>query len=202
VKHQYAKVVDKVYNCQISAYILCSNDEFYTLADARIFIFAKWKDDERRCCKAEVFTGYKSIIIKLIIDSKLVEEIMGEEVDFDFISGDVLYDRNVKLAWVLDKKQTLLDIHKDECIDLKEPAFSHVCKRKKGGTQRIENLISQGLTVTSSLLQFKLELQDYLPLISTRDVRLLIITLLFCTEKEMNMVIEQIGIRHRKDKPT
>ena len=127
---------------------------------------------------------------------------MGEEVDFDFISGDVLYDRNVKLAWVLDKKQTLLDIHKDECIDLKEPAFSHVCKRKKGGTQRIENLISQGLTVTSSLLQFKLELQDYLPLISTRDVRLLIITLLFCTEKEMNMVIEQIGIRHRKDKPT
>lgn len=48
------------------------------------------------------------------------------------------------------------------------------------------------------LLQFKLEYREDAPLISTRDARLLVIAILFCTQKEVDMVVGQMGIRHVK----
>lgn len=46
------------------------------------------------------------------------------------------------------------------------------------------------------ILQLKLSLQDDLPLLSVRDARILVIAINFCTQKEVDMCIGQMNIRH------
>lgn len=46
------------------------------------------------------------------------------------------------------------------------------------------------------ILQLKLLSQDEVPLLSVRDARILVIAINFCTQKEVDMCIQQMNIRH------
>ena len=48
------------------------------------------------------------------------------------------------------------------------------------------------------ILQVKLLGQDYTPLLSVRDARLLVIAINFCTQKEVDACIRQMEKRHRQ----
>lgn len=48
------------------------------------------------------------------------------------------------------------------------------------------------------ILKLKLEQQDEMPLLSVRDARLLVIAVLFATQKEVDLCLEHIRIRHRQ----
>ena len=48
------------------------------------------------------------------------------------------------------------------------------------------------------ILNLKLEKQDEIPLLSVRDARLLVIAITFATQKEVDLCMEHIRIRHGK----
>ena len=48
------------------------------------------------------------------------------------------------------------------------------------------------------ILTLKLENQDEMPLLSVRDARLLVIATAFATEKEVDLCLKHIRIRHRQ----
>ena len=48
------------------------------------------------------------------------------------------------------------------------------------------------------ILRLKLEKQEEMPLLSVRDARLLVIAVAFATQKEIDLCMEHIQIRHRK----
>ena len=48
------------------------------------------------------------------------------------------------------------------------------------------------------ILTLKLENQDEIPLLSVRDARLLVIATAFATQKEVDLCLEHIRIRHRQ----
>jgi hypothetical protein len=48
------------------------------------------------------------------------------------------------------------------------------------------------------ILNIKIEQQDEMPLMSVRDARLLVIAINFATQKEVDLYMEHIRIRHRQ----
>jgi len=48
------------------------------------------------------------------------------------------------------------------------------------------------------ILNLKIEQQDQIPLLSVRDARLLVIAITFATQKEVDLCMEHIRIRHRQ----
>jgi len=48
------------------------------------------------------------------------------------------------------------------------------------------------------ILNIKLEQQDEMPLMSVRDARLLVIAISFATQKEVDLCMEHIRIRHKQ----
>jgi hypothetical protein len=48
------------------------------------------------------------------------------------------------------------------------------------------------------ILSLKLEQQDQMPLLSVRDARLLVIAINFATQKEVDLCMEHIQVRHRQ----
>jgi len=48
------------------------------------------------------------------------------------------------------------------------------------------------------ILNIKLQEQEEIPLLSVRDARLLVIAINFATQKEVDLCLEHIRIRHRK----
>lgn len=319
VKRQYAGVVGKVDNCQVSVHTSLSNDKYCTLVGTRLFLPEEWSNDGKRCAEAGIPAEHRSFKTKPQLALELVEEAIEGGVDFDFVGGDGLYGHSAELTRALDRKSVLyvLDVHKDECVYLEEPTFSVPARKGNKGrapknrkpdiapiqlqdyfkslspedftTEKIrstakgwkkakvhtvtvwhwdgkeEKACRRTLLITWSdkvkyslgngdredysnkewayfqssrywvercfddcknelgmsgyqvtgwlawqhhmalvlmaslyLLQFKLEYREDAPLISTRDARLLVIAILFCTQKEVDMVVEQMGIRHVK----
>jgi hypothetical protein len=47
-------------------------------------------------------------------------------------------------------------------------------------------------------MNLKLEQQEEIPLLSVRDARLLVIAVTFATQKEVDLCLEYIRIRHQK----
>lgn len=319
VKRQYAGVVGKVENCQVSVHASLANEKFCTLVGSKLFLPEEWCNDTSRCQAAGIPKEHQVFKTKPQLALELVKQAVDAGVEFDFVGGDGLYGHNAELTRALDDLPVfyVLDVHKDETVFLSEPTFSvpqrkgikgrtptnrqpdvapvqlqhyiktltdedftqekvrktakgwkivkvhtktvwhwdgkeeKACKRtlvitvgdktkyslsngEQGNYTNNEwayfqcsrywvercfddcknELGMSGYQVTGWLawhhhmalvlmaslyiMQLKLLEQDDTPLLSVRDARILIIAINFCTQKEVDMCIEQMNLRHRQ----
>lgn len=319
VKRQYAGVVGKVDNCQVSVHASLANEKFCTLVGSKLFLPEDWCSDKERCHGAGIPEEHQAFKTKPQLALELVKQALEAGVDFDFVGGDGLYGHNTELTRALDELSVfyVLDVHKDETVFLSEPHFSvPALKGNKGRTptnlqpdvapiqlqhylktltsadftqekvrktakgwkvvkvhtktvwhwdgkeekarkrtlvitvgEKTKYSLSNGeqeshtnnqwayfqcsrywvercfddcknelgmsgyqvtgwlawhhhmaLVLMASLyiMQLKLQEQDGISLLSVRDARILVIAINFCTQKEVDMCIEQMNIRHRQ----
>lgn len=102
----------------------------------------------------------------------------------------------------------VLDVHKGETVFLSELTFSISGRKgKKGRTPTTRQpdtapiqLQHMALVLMASLyiMRLKLLLQEETPLLSVRDAKILVIAINFCTQKEVDMCMEQMNIRHKQ----
>lgn len=233
---QYAGVVGKVDNCQISVHASLSNEKFCTLIGTELFLPDGWTKDKARCQDAGVPEAEQEYQTKPELALRLVKKAIDAGVEYDFIGGDGLYGHNAELTRSLDKlgQFYVLDVHKDELIFLSEKIKYSLSNGEKEQYTNNEwayfqcsrywvercfddsknELGMSGYQVTGWLawqhhmalvmmasfyiLKLKLEQQDEMPLLSVRDARLLVIAVLFATQKEVDLCLEHIRIRHRQ----
>ena len=114
VARQYAGVIGKVDNCQVSVHASLSNEKFCTLVGTELFLPQAWIDDIERCQEAGIPIFDQEFQTKLELALKLVKRAIETGVEFDFIGGDGLYGQNAELTRVLDKLAQfyVLDIHR------------------------------------------------------------------------------------------
>jgi SRSO17 transposase len=126
VARQYAGVVGKVDNCQVSVHASLSNEKFCTLIGTELFLPTGWTDDKTRCQDAGVPETQQKYQTKPELALKLVKRAIEAGVEFDFIGGDGLYGHNSELTRALDKLEQfyILDVHKDELVFLSKPTFT------------------------------------------------------------------------------
>ena len=161
VARQYAGVVGKVDNCQVSVHASLSNEKFCTLIGTELFLPTIWTDDKARCQDAGVPEAHQKYQTKPELALKLVKRAIEAGVEFDFIGGDGLYGHNAELTRALDKLEQfyVLDVHKDELVFLSEPTFA-VPERKSN------------MGKTPTLLQpdiQSIQLQDYIKTLIPED---------------------------------
>ena len=319
VARQYAGVVGKVDNCQVSVHVCLSNEKFCTLIGTELFLPTGWTNDKARCQDAGIPEAKQKYQTKPELALELVKRAIEAGVEFDFIGGDGLYGHNSELTRALDKLERfyVLDVHKDELVFLSEPTFAvpgrksnkgktptllrpdiqpiqlqgyiktlaskdftreQIRKTAKGWKYALvhtvtvwhwdgkeQNAQKRTLVITRSektkyslsngekekytnnewayfqisrycvercfddsknelgmsgyqvtgwlawqhhmalvlmaglyILTLKIDKQDQLPLLSVRDARLLVISILFASQKEVDLCLEHIQIRHRQ----
>lgn len=161
VARQYAGVIGKVDNCQVSVHTSLSNEKFCTLIGTALYLPKGWTENKTRCNKAgipEVEQGYQT---KPELALNLVKKAINAGVEFDFIGGDGLYGHNGELTRSLDKLDQfyVLDVHKDELIFLSEPTFSIPDRKSTRG--REPKLLQPDIE--------SMQLQDYFKTLSKDD---------------------------------
>jgi SRSO17 transposase len=126
VSRQYAGVIGKVDNCQVSVHASLSNEKFCTLIGTELFLPLNWAADTTRCKAAGIPEKEQVHVTKPALALKLVKAAIADGIDFDFIAGDGLYGHNAELTRSLDALNQfyVLDIHKDELVFLTEPKLS------------------------------------------------------------------------------
>lgn len=161
VSRQYAGVVGKVDNCQVSVHASLSNEKFCTLIGTELFLPEVWALDKPRCEEAGIPETEQQYLTKPELALKLVKEAIKAGVEFDFIGGDGLYGHNAELTRSLDELTQfyVLDVHKDELVFLSEPTFSAPARKS-----------SRGRTPTALKSDIQpIQLQDYIKTLSTED---------------------------------
>jgi SRSO17 transposase len=161
VARQYAGVVGKVDNCQVSVHTCLSNEKFCTLIGTELFLPTGWTEDKERCEQAGVPETNQAYLTKPELALKLVMIAINAGVEFDFIAGDGLYGHNAELTRSLDKLEQfyVLDVHKDELIFLSEPTFE--VPERKGIKGRKPTLLQPDIQA--------IQLQDYIKTLTTKD---------------------------------
>jgi len=161
VSRQYAGVVGKVDNCQVSVHASLSNEKFCTLIGTELFLPEVWTQDKSRCEKAGVPETKQKYLTKPKLALKLIKEAIEAGVEFDFIGGDGLYGHNAELTRSLDELAQfyVLDVHKDELVFLSEPTFSVPARKSSRGRPP---------TALKPDIQ-PIQLQDYIKTLSTGD---------------------------------
>jgi SRSO17 transposase len=121
---QYAGVIGKVDNCQVSVHTSLANGKYCTFVGTDLFLPQAWITDKERCKEAGI-PAVQKYQTKPELALKLVKQAIETGVEYDFIAGDRLYGHNAELTRALDKLQQfyVLDVHKDETIFLSEPIF-------------------------------------------------------------------------------
>ena len=135
VGRQYAGVVGKVDNCQVGVYGSLVNDNRAGLVNERLFIPDNWVRDKSRCKVAGIPKEEVKFKTKPQLALEMIDEMVNDGVEFDWIGGDGLYGHNRELRAGLDKRKLLfiLDVHKDETVFLECPDFSIPPKSGKRG---------------------------------------------------------------------
>jgi SRSO17 transposase len=137
VARQYAGVIGKVDNCQVSVHASLSNEKFCTLIGTALYLPNGWTEDKTRCNNAGVPEAEQGYQTKPELALKLVKNAIDAGVEFDFIGGDGLYGHNAELTRSLDKLNQfyVLDVHKDELIFLSEPTLSIPDRKSNRGRE-------------------------------------------------------------------
>jgi len=135
VGRQYAGIIGKVDNSQVSVHASLSNGKFCTLIGTELFLPKEWIDDKARCQQAGIPVEEQKYQTKPELAFKLIKRAIDAGIEFDFIGGDGLYGHSAELTRALDElgQFYVLDVHKDETVFLTEPSFSvPECKGKRG----------------------------------------------------------------------
>jgi len=161
VARQYAGVVGKVDNCQVSVHASLSNEKFCTLVGTELFLPEGWAQDKTRCQEAGIPEAEIRHQTKPELAVKLVKKAIEAGIEYDFIGGDGLYGHNAELTRSLDKlgQFYVLDVHKDELIFLSEPTFS--VPERKSNRGRKPTLLQPDIEA--------IQLQDYIKTLSNKD---------------------------------
>jgi SRSO17 transposase len=161
VSRQYAGVVGKVDNCQVSVHASLSNEKFCTLIGTELFLPECWAEDSERCEEAGIPASERVHITKPALALKLVKQAIDEGVEFDFIAGDGLYGHNSELTRSLDALHQfyVLDIHKDELVYLTEPTFR--IPERKGNKGRLPKLLQPDIQ--------PIQVQNYMKTLTAAD---------------------------------
>ena len=161
VARQYAGVVGKVDNCQVSVHASLSNEKFCTLIGTELFLPTGWTDDKTRCQDAGVPETQQKYQTKPELALKLVKRAIEAGVEFDFIGGDGLYGHNSELTRALDKLEQfyVLDVHKDELVFLSKPTFT--VPERKSNMGRTPTLLQPDIQA--------IQLQDYIKKLTPED---------------------------------
>jgi len=135
VGRQYAGVVGKVDNCQVGVYSSLVNDTQAGLVNERLFIPGDWAKDKTRCKLAGIPKEHIKFKTKPELALEMIDEMVNEGVEFDWVGGDGLYGHNRELRSGLDARGLLfiLDIHKDETVFIERPDFCIPPKSGKRG---------------------------------------------------------------------
>jgi SRSO17 transposase len=161
VTRQYAGVVGKVDNCQVSVHLSLSNEKFCSLIGTELFLPEVWTKDKERCDKAGVPELEQKFQTKPELALKLVKRAIGSGIEFDFIGGDGLYGHNAELTRALDALDQfyVLDVHKDELVFLSEPTFS--IPERKGNRGKFPTKIQPDIE--------PVQLQGYMKSLADKD---------------------------------
>lgn len=161
VARQYAGVIGKVDNCQVSVHASLSNGKFCTLVGTELFLPKGWTDDKSRCKSAGIPLPDQKFQSKPELALKLVQRAIEAGVEFDFIAGDGLYGHNAELTRSLDKlgQFYVLDVHKDETVFLSEPTFS--IPERKGSKGQMPTKIHPDIE--------SIQLQNYIKTLEDKD---------------------------------
>jgi SRSO17 transposase len=126
VSSQYAGVVGKVENCQVGVYASLVNDIRAGLVGERLFLPEVWVNDKERCQEAGVPESHRKYKTKPQLALEIIDELISQGVEFDWIGGDGLYGHNREFREGLDKRNLfyVLNVHKDEKVFLSCPEFS------------------------------------------------------------------------------
>lgn len=140
VHNQYAGIIGKVDNCQVGVYASLVNDIRAGLVSERLFLPEVWANDKKRCEEAGVPESYRNHKTKPQIALDMIDELISQGVEFDWVGGDGLYGHNSELREGLDSRKLLyvLNVHKDEKVFLSCPEFSVPKKSgRRGPTPKI-----------------------------------------------------------------
>ncbi|MCP4457643.1 MAG: transposase [Cytophagales bacterium] len=134
VSKQYAGVVGMVENSQVGIYASMVNDNRAVMVNERLFIPEKWVKDKPRCKQASIPKEHIEFKTKLQLALEMIDQLMDEGVEFDWIGGDGLYGHNRELRNGLDQRELfyVLDVHKDEKIFTERPIFAVHENNKRG----------------------------------------------------------------------
>ena len=135
VSRQYAGVIGKVDNCQVGVYASLVNTNLAGLVNERLFIPKSWIGNKPRCKKAGIPAEHISFKTKPQMVLEMIDEMINDDIEFDWVGGDGLYGHNTELRKGLDLRGVLfiLDVHKDEKVFLSCPEFSISNKGGKRG---------------------------------------------------------------------
>lgn len=161
VSRQYAGVVGKVDNCQVSVHASLSNGKFCSLVGSALFLPEVWAQDKERCNASGIPESDQKYQTKPELALKLVKLAIDSGVEFDFIAGDGLYGHNAELTRALDALDQfyVLDVHKDELIFLTEPTFS--IPERKGDRGKIPTKIQPDME--------PVQLQNYIKSLTDKE---------------------------------
>jgi len=146
VANQYAGVAGKVDNCQVGVYVSMVNDHRAGLVNERLFIPEKWIKDKSRCKEAGIPAEEMVFRTKPQLALEMIDEMVNEDIEFDWVGGDGLYGHNRELRAGLDERGLLyvLDVHKDENVFLEKPEF--VIPQKSGKKGRPSKIPKPNIT--------------------------------------------------------
>jgi SRSO17 transposase len=135
VGRQYAGVVGKVDNCQVGVYASLVNDIRAGLVNERLFLPENWAKDKDRCKLVGIPEEHIKFKTKPQLALEMIDEMVNEGIEFDWVGGDGLYGHNRELRTGLDARGLLfiLDIHKDETVFIERPIFAIPPKSGKRG---------------------------------------------------------------------
>ena len=123
VARQYAGTIGKVDNCQVGVYCSLVNGEYASLVSERLFLPKKWVEDTTRLEEAKVPLHSRNYATKPELALDMIDDLLKNNISFDWVGGDGLYGHNYALGKGLDQRKLLfvLDIHKDQLVYLEEP---------------------------------------------------------------------------------
>lgn len=125
VARQYAGVVGKVENCQVGVYASLCTGERSCLINERLFLPESWARDEKRCEAAGIPLECRVHESKPVLALEIIDEVLANGIDFDWIGGDGLYGHTYEFSRGLDERNLffVLDVHKNQQIYLQTPSI-------------------------------------------------------------------------------
>lgn len=161
VVRQYAGVIGKVDNCQVSVHASLSNGKYCTLVGTELFLPKEWINDKARCQQAGIPVEEQKHQTKPELAFKLIKRAIDAGVEFDFIGGDGLYGHSAELTRALDElgQFYVLDVHKDETVFLTEPSFT--IPERKGERGRMPKELKPNIE--------PIQLQKYIETLSDKN---------------------------------
>ena len=137
---QYCGNVGKIANSQVAVMACLSNGDFASVVDSRLYLPQDWCNDIKRCEEAGIPLEHRKFKTKLELAHDIIINQLAIGVEFDFVSADAYYGKDIGLAAKIEDLGYLymLDIHSNQHVFVEEPEL--FIPEKQGGRGRSPKL--------------------------------------------------------------